>query len=259
MSIKQRIWLLPAIAILASFLSLSANYWFSAAASRQLTEADTVQYPAINALNSMIAATAALEETLKYAVSVSDKNAIAAVDGKAAAFRTADEALGKLPGQQNLAAQLATEFDGYHHAATEAASLMLGISQGDVGTAIPAMQAAQVALRKTLTESRDAYVSSFDGNLAGARHGMSRQLVAALACAGLIVAGLMLVSYFLIPAITGPIGKAVGVAQAMARGDVSSDIAASGKDELGQLLQAMQHMVMSFRRQYFSRSPENPK
>jgi hypothetical protein len=43
MSIKQRIWLLPAIAILTSILSLSANYWFSASAGRVLAEADSVQ------------------------------------------------------------------------------------------------------------------------------------------------------------------------------------------------------------------------
>jgi methyl-accepting chemotaxis protein len=46
------------------------------------------------------------------------------------------------------------------------------------------------------------------------------------------------VSYFLIPAITGPIGRAVGVAKAMARGDISADIPASGNDELGELLRA---------------------
>jgi methyl-accepting chemotaxis protein len=248
MSIKQRIWLLPVIAILASILSLSANYWFSAAAGRLLAEADTVQYPAINDLNSMLAATAALEDTLKYAVSVGDKNAIASVDGKVSAFHSAAAELGKLPDQRKLADQLQTEFDAYHSYSTEAAGLMLGTKQGDLSTTISAMQIARNALRATLTDSRDTYVKSFDGNLSAARHGMTRQLGIAAACAGLIVAGLVLVSYFLIPAITGPIGKAVGVAQAMARGDVSSDIAASGKDELGQLLQAMQHMVMSFRR-----------
>jgi methyl-accepting chemotaxis protein len=247
MSIKQRIWLLPIIAILASILSLSANYWFSAAAGRLLADADTVQYPAINALNSMIASTAALEDSLKYAVSVSDKNAIAAVDGKALAFRAAAGELGKLPNQRKLADQLLTEFDAYYHSSSEAASLMLGIKQGDVASVIAAMQTARTDLRKTLTDSRDATVASFDGSLAGARHGMTRQLVMAVASAGLIVAALVLVSYFLIPAITGPIGKAVGVAKAMARGEVDIDIPASGNDELGQLLQAMQHMLAAFR------------
>ena len=119
MSIKQRIWLLPAIAIFASILSLSANYWFSASAERVLAEADSVQYPAINALNAMMDAEAALEETLKYAVSVSDKNAIAAVDGKVAAFNGAATALGKLKGQQELAQRLAAEFDAYRRPSAE--------------------------------------------------------------------------------------------------------------------------------------------
>jgi methyl-accepting chemotaxis protein len=247
MSIKQRIWLLPGIAILASILSLSANYWFSASAERVLAEADSVQYPAINDLNAMIAAAAALEETLKYAVSVSDKNAIAAVDGKVAAFSTAAAELGKLKGQQKLAERLAAEFDAYHRSSTEAASLMLGIKQGDITTVITAMQTSQATLKGSLTEAESAYVASFEGNLSGARRGMTRELMVALACAIVIVSGLVLVSYFLIPAITGPIGSAVGVAKAMARGDISADIPASGNDELGELLRAMQLMVVSFR------------
>jgi methyl-accepting chemotaxis protein len=247
MSIKQRIWLLPAIAILASVFSLSANYWYSAAAGRVLAAADTVQYPAINDLNSMMAATAALEETLKYAVSVSDKNAIAAVDGKAAAFLGAAAELGKLSGQRELAERLSSEFDIYHRTSTDAASLMLGIKQGDITETVTAMQTSQAKLRKDLTDARDGHVASFEDNLAGARSGTTRQLVVAVACAGAIIFGLVLVSYFLIPAITGPIGSAVGVAKAMAHGNIGGDIPTGGNDELGELLRAMQHMVTSFR------------
>jgi methyl-accepting chemotaxis protein len=247
MSIKQRIWLLPVIAILASILSLSANYWYSAAAGRVLAAADGVQYPAINDLNSMIAAATALEETLKYAVSVSDKNAIAAVDGKATAFRATAAELAKLSGQQKLARQLIGEFDTYHRSSTDAASMMLGIKQGDITSTITEMQASQAVLRKDLTDARDGFVGSFEGNLARARSGTTRQLVVAVAFAGVIIVGLVFVSYFLIPAITGPIGSAVGVAKAMARGNIGGDIPKAGNDELGELLRAMQHMVTSFR------------
>jgi methyl-accepting chemotaxis protein len=247
MSIKQRIWLLPTIAILASVFSLSTNYWFSASGGRVLAAADTVQYPAINILNSMLAAAAELEETLKYAVSVSDKNAIAAVGGKAVAFRSASAELGKLPDHQKLADQLLSEFDTYNRSSTAAASLMLGITQGDINSTITAMQTSQATLRTHLTDARDEHVSAFEGNLAGARHGTNRQLVTAAACAGVIIVGLVLLSYFLIPAITGPISSAVGMAKAMARGDLGGTIPIAGNDELGELLRAMQHMIASFR------------
>jgi methyl-accepting chemotaxis protein len=247
MSIKQRIWLLPAIGILASVFSLTTNYWFSSSGSRVLAAADTVQYPAINILNSMLAAAAELEETLKYAVSVSDKNAIAAVGGKAVAFRSGAAELGRLPDHQKLADQLLAEFNSYDHFSTDAASLMLGITQGDINSTITAMQTSQATLRKHLMDAREEHISSFEGNLAGARRGTNRQLVTAAAGAAVIIIGLVLVSYFLIPAITGPLGSAVGVAKAMARGDIAGTIPIGGDDELGELLRAMQHMIVSFR------------
>jgi PAS domain S-box-containing protein len=201
MSIKHRIWLLPAVAILASILSLSANYWFSVSASNVLTEADAVQYPAIQALNSMSATTKGLEELLEYAVSVDDKDAIEAVSSKVTEFEAAAADLEKLPHQENLAAQLGSQFNDYHRSATKVASLMLHLEQGDVNSSIAVMQASQATLKATLTGARGNFVASFEGNLSGARHGLRRQLLTSLAGAIAIVSILAIVSYFLIPAI----------------------------------------------------------
>jgi two-component system, sensor histidine kinase and response regulator len=201
MSLKHRVWLLPAIAILASILSLSANYWFSAAASVVLTEADAVQYPAIQALNSMIASVNGLEELLKYAVSVNDKNAIAAVNNEVTDFNAAAAGLSALPRQKTLAQRLVIEFGDYHRSATDAASLMLGIKQGDVNLSIAEMQSSQAKLKASLNAARSAYIASFEGSLSGARGGLNRQLLTSLAFAIAIVSVIGIVSYFLIPAI----------------------------------------------------------
>lgn len=201
MSLKHRIWLLPAIAILASIFSLAANYWFSASASAVLAEADAVQYPAIRALNSMLASVNGLEELLKYAVSVNDKNAMAAVQNEVTDFNAAAVELAGLPRQTNLAAQLAVEFRDYHRAATDAASLMLNMKRGDVNLSIAVMQSSQVKLKATLIEARRTYVAAFNGSLSGARRGLNRQLLTSLAFAIAIVSVISIVSYFLIPAI----------------------------------------------------------
>ena len=201
MSLKHRIWLLPAVAILASILSLSANYWFSASASRVLAEADAVQYPAIQALNSMVACVNGLEELLEYAVSIDDKDAIEAVSNKVTEFEAAAAELAKLPHQQNLAAQLGREFSDYHRSATKVASLMLHLEKGDANPAISVMQTSQAKLKATLTDARGSFVASFEGNLSGARHGLRRQLLTSFAGAIAIVIVLAIVSYFLIPAI----------------------------------------------------------
>ncbi|MBA5607831.1 methyl-accepting chemotaxis protein [Duganella sp. FT3S] len=47
--------------------------------------------------------------------------------------------------------------------------------------------------------------------------------------------------------ITRPIGRAVTVAETLARGDLAIDVASDARDETGKLLTAMQHMIASLR------------
>ena len=64
---------------------------------------------------------------------------------------------------------------------------------------------------------------------------------------GLILVMLAVLAYVIARSITRPLGRAVEVADRLARGDMTMEIAVTGNDETGQLLAAMQAMVLSLR------------
>nr|WP_322981359.1 methyl-accepting chemotaxis protein [Pseudomonas sp. C11] len=57
----------------------------------------------------------------------------------------------------------------------------------------------------------------------------------------------VLCSLFITQAIVGPLQRVVGIARKVADGDLTEDIASDRRDELGQLMQAMQAMTLSLR------------
>lgn len=248
MTIRQRIWLLPVIAIIASVLAVGTNYWLSSAASRILSDAGSHDYTQVNDANALLADVASLEETLKFAVSAADKGAVATLDAKREAFHKIAADLAAIPDQQDAAQLLGSQFDDYFRAAKLSASIMLGLEQGDLANAAQNMQGSQATLHHTLDSYKSASVAQFEQHLAATRAAMRGQLLVSGCGALASVLGIALTAYLLIPSITRPIATAVTVSQAMAKGDMSVTIEVKGKDEMSLLLAAMGDMVASFKR-----------
>ena len=248
MKIRHRIWLLPAIAIIASVVSIGANYRLSSSVSQLLSDAGASDYPQLNAANTMQAAVAALEETLKYAVSAGDKNALTNLEGDAAGFRAATAELSKVPSRKATADKLNGLFARYLGEARESASIMIGLKTGDLTAHVTAMQAAQEQLHTALSQFQSAASERFTSDLDSGRSAVRKQLIVALAGGALIVIGLAISAQLLIPSIMRPINQAVAVAQSVAKGDIGVVIDSAGNDEMALLLRAMQEMVQSFTR-----------
>jgi methyl-accepting chemotaxis protein len=248
MNIKQKIWLLPAIAIIASVAGIAVNYVLSSSASGAISNAYSFDYPVISGTDAMIADVAGIEDSLKYAVSASDKNAIALVADKAAAFRSKADALAKLPGQQDALQQLVKDFDDYYRFSTDAASIMLGISQGDIGAAAQGMQASRAKVHLSMSEYRASFVTRFENDIQESQREIQTALYVSIGVALFIVLGLAIVSYFVISAISRPLNEAVDVAQRVAAGDLTSEVAIKSKDEIGSLLHALVGMNTSLAR-----------
>ncbi len=246
MTLRQRIWLLPVIAIVASIFSVGANYLLADSASRVVTAAGSQDYARVNAANSLVAITASLEETLKNAVSAADKAALHEAESQATAFRATTVELAKVEGQKALADKLDSQFKAYYDNAKESAAVMLGQSHSDIADTIQAMQKAQRELTATLSDNRTASVSQFEHDLDLSRSGIHQQVLVSVVSALLVIAGIGLSAHLLIPSIMRPINTAVGIAQAMAKGDISSRIEVTGRDEMAQLLGSMRDMVQSF-------------
>jgi methyl-accepting chemotaxis protein len=246
MTLKQRIWLFPAIAMIASLLSIGVNYWLSQSASRVLESAGTWDYLTVNHANALLTTVSSLEDSLKYAVSAGDKDGLGTLETKAAAFRSIVAELGKIPANHEVAAELAQQFERYYRAANESAAVMLDIRKGELTELVQAMQSSQQVLQKSLSRFKASSVTRFEQGLMASQSAIHKQLWVGTAQALLAVLGIALVSYFLIPSIMKPIKTAVGIAQSMARGDLSGEIEVHGKDEMAQLLGSMKNMVHSF-------------
>jgi len=247
MTIKQRIWLLPAVAILASFIGTAASSWLSSSSSR-IIDAAGAAGAALDHLTKLQTLVAQVEETLKYAVASSDPNSLATAAHQAGSFRSEVAELAELPAEDVASRDLSRTFEAYYSAANSVASIMLGKQSGDATSTIQAMQAAQKTLQDEIETLRSTMTRQFDGSLAAASDRAHKQVLLSLLMGILAAFGLGILSYRLIPSITVPLIKAVTVAQAMARGIIPDDIDASGSDETSQLLRAMQEMVGSFQR-----------
>jgi len=109
--------------------------------------------------------------------------------------------------------------------------------------AVKTFDAAIASMRK-LTEFNDAGATA-DAQSARALYDRSRyQVVAMLAAAALLAAGLGLL---IARAITVPLRAAVDLAEAVAAGDLTRSVAAAGRDETAQLGRALGAMVANLR------------
>src|SRR5689334_15141157 len=122
MSIRNRIWLLPLIAILVSILSVGANYRISSSASKLLAQAGSHDYELVNTSSALIAQVEGVEETLKSAVAAGDKQVLETLDAKAAAFHSLGARLAQVPDEAARAATLTTQFEAYLRASKSAAA-----------------------------------------------------------------------------------------------------------------------------------------
>jgi methyl-accepting chemotaxis protein len=247
MTIKQRIWLLPAVAILASFIGTAASYWLSSSASKMIDIAGATGV-ALDHLTKLQTAVGQVEETLKYAVASSDPSSLPTAAQQAATFRSSAAELAMLSGEDGASGDLSRTFETYYSAGYSAALILLGKQSGDATSAIQAMQAAQKTLQDEFPKLRSTMTKQFDGSLAAASDRGHNQLLVSLLVGIVAALGLVILSSRLIPSITVPMNKAVTVAQAMARGVTPDDIDSTGSDETAQLLRAMQEMVGSFQR-----------
>ena len=113
----------------------------------------------------------------------------------------------------------------------EATSVMLGTlreAQAKHMESIEALSTFQIGLvQKSGAESEEAYISS-------------RNMM--LVLTGLAIMLSVGVAFWVTRTITRPLNEAVGVAQRVAAGDLTSDIVVTSKDETGMLLQALKDM-----------------
>ena len=235
MNTKQKIWLLPAIAILISGAAITVNYVLSNKSFGMLEQARNADYPALGAIRLMTAAFEGEQDALKNAVLAGDKGGLDNAKEKSALFRKTLSDFSVV--DANEAKTIQQAFDAYDASAMEASAIMLQVKQGNADDAIPKMQGNTAALTKKLGDVRktreELFLSNLDGSHDSIRHGLMIGIFSLVL--SLVVLGI--VSYLIIGAITRSFDAIIERVKDMASGgaDLTRKVQISSKDEFGEI------------------------
>ena len=228
MSVKNRIWMLPLLAILIFVVGIATVLAFSARTSKSIEALGSVDYPYLDATTQFASQLEALGATIQGAVAEGDKKRLDEATDKAAVMRKTIAGIKAIPGKADVGDNLGKLFEAYFAASNDTAQMFLGTKTGDQGAAVASMQGAQKALESTLKTMRESARSHFDAGLSGSQGGVSASLYATLASALLVVVGLGVGSYFVIGSVWRQLGGepeyARDVMRRIAAGDLSQDI-----------------------------------
>jgi methyl-accepting chemotaxis protein len=228
MSIKRKIWALPVISTLVFGLGIGVSSVIATDALHSIDQTSRLDYPLLDTTKALNQEVGAITDGLRDAVSEGDKARVAQIGEQAEKVRLRLDKMAALPGHGTAGARLRKEFDDYYAPALAVARIMLELEQGDVQAAVGKMQTAQRILQTDLGRTGEAAHRQFRAGVARSGEGVRQVLWTMVLTALAVVAGLALVSWFVLRAIWQQLGGepeyARAIAQAVAGGDLAMDI-----------------------------------
>ncbi len=245
MSIKRKIWALPAMATVIFSLGLVANGYLANTALDSIRTTEKVDYPQLDAAKLLVLELGSISDALRDTVTEGDKARMAQIPGMAQKYQERLTQFAKIPGQSANGARLSQEFQAYIGPAISSARIMLELEEGDPGTTVKRMQNALAVLNKDLATSNEQAQKQFASGIVKSEESVRKALTTNFAVALIVIASLALVSWFVVKAIWEQLGGepeyARGIAQAVASGDLSMEIIVEPHDKVS-LLAALRDM-----------------
>ena len=246
MSFKAKIWSIPAVVVVIFGLSLAATFALSTRTAQTIAELGSVRYPSVEITNRLERELKSVVDALRAAVAMGDKGKLSDVAALADEFRGDTDKMTKLPGEAPDARNLRARFDDYFAAAMHATSLMLEANGGDTGGAITAMQEQYGLVEAAVTTASGKSRADFKASLDAGGVGVHRIMLTAVAGAVAVLAGLMLISYFIVGSLWRQLGGepayAAHVMNKIAMGDLTMRVVTGPGDDTS-LLYNIQQMV----------------
>ena len=245
LTFKRKIWSIPAVAVLIFGLSLAATFVESTRTARTISELGTVRYPSVELTQRMEQELKDVVEALQSAVAEGDKGKLNEASTLAKLFRDDADKLTALAGQAEDGKLLRSNFDAYLEAALSASNLMLDAKGGDSAGAIAQMQKKHSALDTAVTASIAGARGSFKASLDAGGAGLSAIVWMTVLGALVVIAGLILISHFIVGSLWRQLGGdpegAREFADKIAAGDLTAQIILAPNDtrSLMASLQAM--------------------
>jgi len=232
MSIKRRIWSLPATATVIFSIGLSVSVYFSTIAISSIKTTASVDYPLLDESKSLITDVNGLVKGLQEAVSEGDKKRLDAIEVSAKNIRESIKKLDKIDGQHEAASRLSNEFEAYYAPAMGVAKIMMDLEQGDPTPLIGKMQTTLNALQSDLTKMQDQAKNQFTAGVERSGNSVSNVLYTTVLVAVMIVLALGGVSYVVVRGIWLQLG---GEPERQAGTDGQRDQTFCGNDQSRQL------------------------
>jgi len=233
MSLKTRIWMLPAIAALIFLISGVVIAAISTRAGNAITAVSASDYPFLELTERFATHQDALEGLIAGAVAQQEAQRLSDAEATSGVMRTTLEQMNDSPEHAQIAKALGEQFEAYYAAAVGTARIFLGTDKGDGAASAEKMQAALKTLKSSIAETRTTAKQAFDSSLTNARNGAHQSLLAMIVAASVVVTVMGAGSYLLVSTIWRQIGGepayACAVLRGMAQGDLAQDIQVAPK------------------------------
>jgi len=248
LSIRFKILLIAAIAILGFSASLIFNYSVTQNNVVRLENVRDVYFPTLEYLDTNLNRLEKIKETLNTAVSTEEIELVDDTDEMAAATRNAYTEISNLDVEAtDKIANLKRLFNDYY---THAVKLTRGMTEGGLPQAeleksIGNMNASMAKYESTLKTIRAANYERFSASIQAANDDSKMALQAGLIISLLVITVVGLTGYVVSTAISKNIRSVVVSLQDMSHGDgdLTVRLQASSKDEIGQLVDSFNTFV----------------
>lgn len=244
MSIRRRIWSLPIISTVIFGIGLGVSATYTTQAFSSIQGIGSVDYPALELTKTITDEVTGITEDFKTAVAEGDKNKIVLIREREAKLHKTIAKYGAVQGKKTDADRVALEFKEYMLPALTSAEIMLG-APGDPTVAVAQMQSTlkklQADLEKISAQSRTQFANGINTSSEQVKNVLYISIISAL----IVILALISTAYFVIRSIWGQLGGepeyARSIASAVAKGDLSMDIAI-GENDNTSLLAAISQM-----------------
>ncbi len=243
---KYKIYIIPVLAVITYLIVLSLTMSYSTKNEKLLKDMVIEHTPAWELNHELIKKVEWIKQGFQDAVAFEDDSFLGDLDLFRERFTSTLE-LGT--GNPNLQSRnwngLTSLFNTYFDSAVRASGLVLeGKTGSDVDNAMETMYRDYGALEKKLLlniqDEKERMVTGFNTTRINNKVALVVSAIVIIVSITLII----FVSIYIIQSITGPLMDAIGVAEKVAEGDLSVEVAdRSGKDEAGMLIKTIGKMV----------------
>jgi methyl-accepting chemotaxis protein len=234
MTFKSKIWLLPITTAIIISVGIAINWRLAANTSTALQRVDVVQYTTVEAVRSMRAEFAIIQEALQRAVAEGDDGALAEVEQHASKYREALAQINALHAADSRFRELRNGFDHYYATALTSARVLLGKESGDTAALLSRLQTQTRALEQLLLSTQEQELQEFRDLLTMSSDKVNQTIVVSVASAAIMMLALGIGSWVLIGSLFRTLGgepeAAALVVRRLAAGDFSSEVALRSGD-----------------------------